>query len=71
MKLYSVDVTEDCENYNILVVANSKEEAEDKVYKMGWDCPMCNIATEVDMLDGYKIILKKINNSKQNKTKRS
>ena len=60
MKLYRVDVIEDCECEAILVVANSKEEAEDKVYKMDWACLMYNIATEVDIVDGYRIVLDKM-----------
>ena len=60
MKLYSVSVMDDCENEDILVVANSKEEAEDKVSNMDWSCLMCNIATEVDEIDGYKIVLEKM-----------
>ena len=60
MKLYSVSVMDDCENEDILVVANSKEEAEDKVSNMDWACLMYNIATEVDIVDGYKIVLEKM-----------
>ena len=60
MKLYSVSVMDYCENQDILVVANSKEEAEDKVSNMDWACLMYNIATEVDIVDGYRIVLEKI-----------
>ena len=60
MKLYSVSVMDDCENEDILVVANSKEEAEDKVSNMDWACLMWAIATEVDIVDGYKIVLEKV-----------
>ena len=45
---------------DILVVANSKEEAEDKVSNMDWACLMWAIATEVDIVDGYKIVLEKM-----------
>ena len=60
MKLYSVSVMDDCENEDILVVANSKEEAEYKVSNMDWACLMWAIATEVGVVNGYKIVLEKV-----------
>lgn len=35
MKLYQVEVTDDCEEYYNMVVANSEKEAENKVINMG------------------------------------
>ena len=45
---------------DILVVANSKEEAEYKVSNMDWACLMWAIATEVGVVNGYKIVLEKV-----------
>ena len=61
MKLFNVSVIEDCEPDNILVVANSSDEAEEKVLNMDcWDCLLLCIATEVDIVDGYRIVLEKV-----------
>lgn len=63
MKLFYVVVMDDTEEYVEVVVANSKEEAEDKVSKMDcWSCPMFTKATEIDTVGGYKINLQKIKN---------
>ena len=60
MKLFRVDVIEDCEEETILVVADSEEEAENKVKSMEeWNCLMLCNATEIEEVDGYKIKLEK------------
>lgn len=59
LKLFRVDVIEDCEEETILVVADSEEEAEDKVKSMEWNCLMLCNATEIEEVDGYKIKLEK------------
>lgn len=59
MKLFKVDVIDNCENESILVVADSKENAELKVRSMDWNCLMVCCATEVKEIDGYKIKLER------------
>ena len=59
MKLYRVDVMDDCEEDVIITVANSKEEVQQKVTEMDWACFMFCIATEINEVDGYKIVLDK------------
>ena len=62
MKLFCVHVMDDTEEYTELVVANSKEEAEEKVSNMEqWSCLMWANAFEIDTVDGYKINLEKLN----------
>ena len=61
MKLFYVCVIDDTEEYTEIVVANSKEEAEEKVLDMEkWDCLICTNAFEIDIVDGYKINLEKL-----------
>lgn len=61
MKLYCVYVMDDTEEYFEVVVAESAEEAEKKVSEMDqWDCFMFANAYEVNEVDGYKVILEKI-----------
>lgn len=61
MKLFYVCVMDDTEEYIEIVVANSKEEAEEKVSEMEqWDCLMWAIAHEIDVVEGYKINLEKL-----------
>ena len=59
MKLYSVDVMNDCEIENFLVVAQSKEEALEKVDNMEWSCYMNSWVCEINEIDGYKVVFKK------------
>lgn len=62
MKLFYVSVMDDTKDFIEIVVANSKEEAEEKVAKMEqWDCLMWANAYEIDVVDGYKVNLEKIN----------
>lgn len=61
MKLFYVVVIDDTETYVEIVTANTKEEAEKKVSNMDcWDCFMFCIATEINIVMGYKINLEKI-----------
>lgn len=61
MKLFQVNVMDDCERETILVVAESKEQAEKDVKTMNWSCLMYCVATEIFEVDGYKINLEKLN----------
>jgi hypothetical protein len=59
MKLYLVDVMNDCEISTVLVVAKSEEEAKNKAYKLDWACYMDSWAHEIDDIEGYKVTFKK------------
>lgn len=60
MKLFCVDVMDDTESESVVVVAETKEEAEYKVSKMDWSCFMFAHASEISVIDGYEVKLKKI-----------
>lgn len=61
MKLYCVYVLDDTEEYIEVVVANSAEEAEQRVSEMDqWDYFISAEAHEISEVDGYKINLEKI-----------
>lgn len=61
MKLYCVYVLDDTEEYIEVVVANSAEEAEQRVSEMDqWDCFISAEAYAISEVDGYKINLEKI-----------
>lgn len=64
MKLYKVDVMEDCEIETVLVVAENNEEAIKKAYSMDWSCPMNAWAWEISEVDGYTISLHKVGKRK-------
>lgn len=60
MKLFYVIVMDDTEQYIEIVVASSKEKAEEKVLNMEhWDCVMWIKACEIDVVEDYKINIKK------------
>jgi hypothetical protein len=59
MKLFRVEVMDDCEEETIITVAESTDQAEEKVKNMDWSCLMSCIAYEISEVDGYKIILEK------------
>lgn len=60
MKLFRVEVMNDCEEETIIIVAESRDEAEDKVKIMDWSCLMFCTAYEISEVDGYKINLEKL-----------
>lgn len=57
MKLFRAEVLEDCEFETVLVVANSEDEANTKVRDMDWSCLMSVLITEINEIDGHKIIV--------------
>lgn len=60
MKLFLVAVMDDTEIYEEVVVAKTKEKAEERVSNMDcWDCFMFANAKEISSVDGYKIKLEK------------
>lgn len=60
MKLFLVTVIDDTEVYEEVVVAKTKEEAEERVSNMDcWNCFMFANAKEISIVDGYKIKLEK------------
>lgn len=59
MKLFKIDVMDDCEMETVLAVAENKEEAIEKASKMDWPCFMTARAYEVNEIDGYKVVFKK------------
>lgn len=61
MKLYYVVVMDDTEECIEVVVASSKEEAEERISNIEqWDCLMWAHAYEIDIVDGFKVKLEKI-----------
>ena len=60
MKLYRANVVEDCEDDTVILVAKNKESAEKIVREMDWSCLMSVDVFELDQMDGYKILLEKI-----------
>lgn len=68
MYLYEVTVFDDSDQYNIYVVANSEKEAEDKVYNMDcWSCIITIIAKKIDIVDGYRVKLEKVDQTRKYK----
>jgi hypothetical protein len=61
MKLFQVDVMDDCESETVLTIAKTSEQAEEKVSNEDWSCFMGCTAFEINEVDGYKIILEKKN----------
>lgn len=59
VKLFSVEIMDDCELSTILVVSESKEQAEETVSKMDWSCLIYCVAYEINQVDGYNIILER------------
>ena len=55
MKLFRADITDDCEEYVILIVSDTKENAKNKILSMEWDCLMCVSIEEIKEVDGYNI----------------
>ena len=62
MKLFSIDIMDDCESTFEIRVGNSKEEIEDKIINKedNYSCLMWANATEITEVDGYRVILEKI-----------
>lgn len=61
MYLYEVTVFDDSDQCNIYVAAKNEKEAEDKVYNMNcWSCLITIITKKIDIVDGYKIKLEKV-----------
>lgn len=61
MKLFVVEVLDDTELFFRAVIASSAEEAERRVLKQEyWSCPMYASATEIDKIDGFKIVLEEV-----------
>lgn len=60
-KLYRVSIIDDTEEYFEVVVANTKHEAEEKAINMDcWGCLIYVEAEEIDIVNGYRIKLEKI-----------
>lgn len=60
MKLFRVDIIDDCESYSEIRVGESKEEVEMKIWEEdNYSCLVFVLATEIKEIDGYKIIFKK------------
>lgn len=64
MKLYNVEIIRELEDtINILVVADKLEDALKKAYKdydLDEDDVYKYFINEIDMIDGYKILLEKV-----------
>ena len=64
MKLFKVDTIYETinsiEEYMDLIIANSKEEAEEKVTENCTDNILSCVAYEILEVEGYKIILEKV-----------
>ncbi len=61
MKLFVVKVLDDTEVFFEVVIASSAEEAERRVLEQEyWSCPMYALATEIDKIDGFKIVLEEV-----------
>lgn len=62
MKLYFVNFSDDLDNCVDVVAANSTDEAEEKIRNRYYDLPSDSYVTayEIDFVDGYKIVLEKI-----------
>lgn len=64
MKLYNVEIIRELEDaINILVVADKPEDALKKAYKdydLDEDDVYKYFINEIDMIDGYKILLEKV-----------
>ncbi len=67
MKLYNVEIIRELEDaINILVVADKPEDALKKAYKdydLDEDDVYKYFINEIDMIDGYKILLEKVDNN--------
>lgn len=59
MKLFRVDIIDDCESETVIVASDNKENAEEIVRKMDWSCLIFCVAMEIKEVDGYKIRLEK------------
>lgn len=59
MKLFLIDYCSYHDDYSIVLVGNSKQEAEDKAIELDDQCYSAT-ACEIDELDGYKITVTKI-----------
>lgn len=61
MKLFKVDIMDDCEQETEIRVGNSKEDVEKKILEENeYACLMWVNAIEITEIDNYAVILKKI-----------
>jgi response regulator of citrate/malate metabolism len=60
MKLFRADVTEDCEEISVILVAKNIKSAKKIVRNMDWSCFMGVDIYELDQVDGYRILLEKV-----------
>lgn len=60
MKLFMVDIMDDCESCSEIRVGNSVEEIEKRIWdEDSYSCLMFVSARELTEIDGYKVVFKK------------